>query len=127
MSVRIWVSIGALLGCVAVAAGSHHTGSVYLNGRWLTEAADKATVLAPAGASPLWYAKVEGGGYLFNVAWLRPVTDPGRIGAPDYSSRHGMIASPPARGRLPQLQLMAACQESSAEAEGVSYGPSSTR
>ena len=74
---------------------THHPGSVYLNGRWLAEAADKATVLAPAGASPLWYAEVEGGGYLFNVAWLRPVTGPGpigRINAPDYSTRHGVIA-----------------------------------
>lgn len=37
----------------------HHTGSVYLNGKWLTEAAALAEVLAPAGASPLWFGQVD--------------------------------------------------------------------
>lgn len=37
----------------------HHTGSVYLNGNWLTEAAALDDVLAPAGASPLWFGQVD--------------------------------------------------------------------
>jgi alpha-N-arabinofuranosidase len=37
----------------------HHTGAVYLNGEWLTEAATLEDVLKPAGNNPLWYGKVE--------------------------------------------------------------------
>src|ERR1035441_9216712 len=36
----------------------HHTGAVYLNGDWLTEAADFAGVLKPSGKSPQWFALV---------------------------------------------------------------------
>jgi uncharacterized membrane protein len=32
----------------------HHTGAVYLNGDWLTEAADLEEVLMPAGTKPDW-------------------------------------------------------------------------
>ncbi|MFO7615828.1 MAG: right-handed parallel beta-helix repeat-containing protein [Bacteroidales bacterium] len=34
----------------------HHTGAVYLNGHWLTEAATYNEVLLPTGATPLWFA-----------------------------------------------------------------------
>jgi alpha-N-arabinofuranosidase len=37
----------------------HHTGAVYLDGEWLTEAAKLEDVLKPAGASPLWFAEVD--------------------------------------------------------------------
>jgi len=37
----------------------HHTGAVYLNGHWLTEAARQEEVLKPAGKSPLWFAQVD--------------------------------------------------------------------
>ncbi len=37
----------------------HHTGSVYLNGHWLTEAARLGDVLEPAGSAPLWFGKVQ--------------------------------------------------------------------
>ena len=37
----------------------HHTGAVYLNGEWLTEAAKLDAVLAPAAAAPLWFGQVE--------------------------------------------------------------------
>jgi alpha-N-arabinofuranosidase len=37
----------------------HHTGAVYLNGHWLTEAATKEDVLNPAGEHPLWFASVD--------------------------------------------------------------------
>jgi len=36
----------------------HHTGAVYLKGHWLTEAALMEDVLAPAGETPLWFARV---------------------------------------------------------------------
>jgi alpha-N-arabinofuranosidase len=37
----------------------HHTGAVYLNGEWLTEAAKLDEVLKPVGATPLWFAQVD--------------------------------------------------------------------
>jgi alpha-N-arabinofuranosidase len=37
----------------------HHTGAVYLNGDWLTEAANLNAVLQPAGDIPLWYGQVD--------------------------------------------------------------------
>jgi alpha-N-arabinofuranosidase len=37
----------------------HHTGAVYLNGHWLTEAAKLEDVSKPAGATPLWFARVD--------------------------------------------------------------------
>lgn len=53
---------------------NHHTGAVYLNGHWLTEAANKTTVLQAAGASPLWFAEVDGPGPLLNIGWFQPYT-----------------------------------------------------
>ena len=37
----------------------HHTGAVYLNGDWLTEAAKLDDVLKPAAATPLWFGQVD--------------------------------------------------------------------
>jgi alpha-N-arabinofuranosidase len=37
----------------------HHTGAVYLDGEWLTEAAALDDVLKPAGPAPLWFARVD--------------------------------------------------------------------
>jgi alpha-N-arabinofuranosidase len=37
----------------------HHTGAVYLNGHWLTEAAKLDDVITPAGKNPLWFASVD--------------------------------------------------------------------
>ncbi len=37
----------------------HHTGAVYLNGDWLTEAAKLNDVLKPATARPLWFGQVD--------------------------------------------------------------------
>ena len=39
----------------------HHTGAVYLNGNWLTEAASLEEVMRPASATPLWFGTVENG------------------------------------------------------------------
>jgi alpha-N-arabinofuranosidase len=38
---------------------NHHTGAVYLNGDWLTEAARLDEFLNPAHAAGLWYAQVD--------------------------------------------------------------------
>jgi len=52
----------------------HHTGAVYLNGHWLTEAATKENVMAPAGNSPLWFAEV---GDKHTTIWAQfPGVDP---------------------------------------------------
>ena len=37
----------------------HHTGAVYLDGDWLTEAAALEEVLKPAGDTPLWFGRVD--------------------------------------------------------------------
>lgn len=37
----------------------HHTGAIYVNGHWLTEAATLEEVLKPAGGNPLWFASVD--------------------------------------------------------------------
>lgn len=37
----------------------HHTGAVYLNSEWMTEAAKLNDVLQPAGDIPLWYGQVD--------------------------------------------------------------------
>jgi len=37
----------------------HHTGAVYLDGHWLTEAAKLDDVLQPAGDAPLWFGRVD--------------------------------------------------------------------
>ncbi|MDT8302138.1 MAG: right-handed parallel beta-helix repeat-containing protein [Sedimentisphaerales bacterium] len=36
----------------------HHTGAVYLNGHWLTEAANIDDALKPIGNTPLWFGQV---------------------------------------------------------------------
>jgi alpha-N-arabinofuranosidase len=37
----------------------HHTGAVYLNGHWLTEAAKKDDVLKPISNTPLWFGQAD--------------------------------------------------------------------
>ncbi len=37
----------------------HHTGAVYLNGHWLTEAASLDDVLKAVGNTPLWFGKAD--------------------------------------------------------------------
>ena len=37
----------------------HHTGAVYLDGDWLTEAAKLDEVLKPTGTTPLWFGQVD--------------------------------------------------------------------
>ena len=38
---------------------SHHTGAVYLNGEWLTEAVTLQDILKPKGKTPLWFGFVD--------------------------------------------------------------------
>ncbi len=38
---------------------NHHTGAVYLNGHWLTEAANLDNVLKPIGNTPLWFGQAD--------------------------------------------------------------------
>ncbi len=78
----------------------HHTGAVYLNGDWLTEAATLEEVQMPGGAKPAW---VTGGspGYLLNVAWLRPVDkadDASRTPATAYAAQQGIQNAPCSEG-----------------------------
>ena len=37
----------------------HHTGAVYLNGHWLTEAAKQEDALKPVGDNPLWFGQAD--------------------------------------------------------------------
>ncbi len=78
----------------------HHTGAVYLNGHWLTEAARLDDVLRPVGDTPLW--QVQGGGdYLLNVAWLRPAGDSGsaaRTPAAGFAAQQGVQKAPCSEG-----------------------------
>jgi hypothetical protein len=78
----------------------HHTGAVYLNGEWLTEAAKLDEVLAPGGAAPSWLA-APSQGYLLNVSWLRPggeAGSAGRVAATAFATRHGTQNAPCSEG-----------------------------
>ena len=76
----------------------HHTGAVYLNGDWLTEAAKLEEVLMPG--SPAWLTK--GGKHvLLNVAWLRPDSSAGntpRTPATSFAARNGTTNAPCSEG-----------------------------
>jgi alpha-L-arabinofuranosidase len=50
----------------------HHTGAVYLDGHWLTEAAALDDVLEPVKEVPYWWGAQFARGYLLNVTWFRP-------------------------------------------------------
>jgi len=70
----------------------HHTGAVYLNGDWLTEAATLEEVLLPEGRKPDWVARTDTE-YLLNVAWLRPVmagSDTARIPSAGFAAQQGV-------------------------------------
>ena len=73
----------------------HHTGAVYLNGHWLTEAATLEDALAPIGDASSSYGP-GGDPYLLNVAWLQPGTESGataRVAAAGFASQHGVQAA----------------------------------
>ncbi len=73
----------------------HHTGAVYLNGDWLTEAAklDELFTAIP----PAWLGQA--GDYLLNVAWLRPGSaDAPRVPAAGFVAKHGTQNAPCSEG-----------------------------
>ncbi len=73
----------------------HHTGAVYLNGHWLTEAAMLDDVLKPIGDTPLWH--VQGDQCLLNVAWLRPA-EGSRTPAAGFAAQQGVQTAPCSEG-----------------------------
>lgn len=78
----------------------HHTGAVYLNGDWLTEAAKLDEVLMPAGTGPNWLRKGSRG-VLLNMAWLRPGDAAGkaaRVSATSFAARSGTTNAPCSEG-----------------------------
>jgi len=76
----------------------HHTGAVYLNGDWLTEATCLEEVLAPD--SPAWVTQPHRE-VLLNVAWLRlgaEQTAGPRIPATSFAAKFGTTNAPCAEG-----------------------------
>jgi alpha-N-arabinofuranosidase len=49
----------------------HHTGAVYLNGHWLTEAPVKDSVFQPAGDIAWWFSEVEEGADGNTIIWAQ--------------------------------------------------------
>lgn len=75
---------------------THHTGCVYLDGEWMTEARYLDEVLQPAGESPLWFARVDGadvGEYLLNLASI--TIGQQRIGADTFGAKGGELRTAP--------------------------------
>ncbi|UCG58916.1 MAG: carbohydrate-binding protein, partial [Phycisphaerales bacterium] len=78
----------------------HHTGAVYLNGHWLTEAAKLEHVLKPVGEASSSYTPGSGGA-LLNVAWLRPgqrSDNAARIPAATFAAQSGVQTAPCSEG-----------------------------
>ena len=78
----------------------HHTGAVYLDGRWLTEAATLEEVLEEAGQSSLLIAPMNNE-YLLNMAWIRICKiseDTERIPAANYAAQQGIQTAPCSEG-----------------------------
>jgi hypothetical protein len=78
----------------------HHTGAVYLNDDWLTEAANLEEVLMPVGTKPAWLAGADPG-YLLNVAWLRPGKDAAnrpKTPAAGFAAQRGVQTAPCSEG-----------------------------
>jgi len=74
----------------------HHTGSVYLNGDWLIEAAKLDDVLLPGGVT----FKAPKQSILLNVAWIRPgeYASGERIPAANCAARQGTRNAPCVEG-----------------------------
>lgn len=75
---------------------NHHTGAVYLNGKWLIEAAALEEVMAPAGTVPAWLEQT-GDEYLVNVVSLQP-RGGARISAAAPAGKHGTQNAPCSEG-----------------------------
>jgi hypothetical protein len=78
----------------------HHTGAVYLNGDWLTEAAKLDEVLAPGDTKPAWFTGSDQP-TLLNVAWFRPGSGgetPARVAAAGFATQQGVKIAPCSEG-----------------------------
>lgn len=77
----------------------HHTGAVYLNGEWLTEAVSLEEVLMPGGAKPDWLFRVDHD-YLLNVAMFRPEHSErvAPIPAAEFARQQGVNIAPCSEG-----------------------------
>ena len=78
----------------------HHTGAVYLNEHWLTEAVKLEDVLKPIGQASSSYIPGSGG-TLLNVAWLRPGEGPDkakRVNANSFAAQQGIQKAPCSEG-----------------------------
>ncbi len=67
---------------------AHHTGAVYLDGRWLAEAAKLEDLYDPVALMPT------GGTVLLNVAWLKPTNASARTPATAYAEHRGVQNAP---------------------------------
>lgn len=76
---------------------THHTGAVYLDGDWLTEAASLDEVLMPAGDKPAWLTSANTG-TLLNVAWFRPAGGADRVPAVSFVEQAGIQTAPCTEG-----------------------------
>lgn len=78
----------------------HHTGAVYVNEHWLTEAVGLEDVLKPVGEAASSY--IPGSQqHLLNVAWLSPgkgERNAGRIPAARFAAQRGVQAAPCTEG-----------------------------
>ncbi|MBN2138271.1 MAG: carbohydrate-binding protein [Sedimentisphaerales bacterium] len=78
----------------------HHTGAVYLNEHWLTEAAALEDVLKPAGEVGASYS-ASNQQYLLNVAWFQPgevSAESGRVAAKSFAAQSGIQTAPCSEG-----------------------------
>ena len=71
----------------------HHTGAVYINGEWLSEAAKLDHLLNPASRTQ----PTRQGGVLINVAWLRPGTGD-KVPAVSHAAQSGVKNAPCTEG-----------------------------
>ena len=70
----------------------HHTGAVYLNGHWLTEAEELEHVMQPVGEEASFYDP-QSNDALINLAWFRPVSllkTNKRILSVDFAEQQGI-------------------------------------
>ena len=70
----------------------HHTGAVYLNGDWLTEAAAADELRLPDGQLPAWMTGGGTDGHLLNVAWIEAAK---RVPAARFAAVDGGIQAAP--------------------------------
>ena len=66
----------------------HHTGAVYLNGEWLTEATSLDELMLPDGEYPWWLLPASATGYTMNIAWFETTE---KTPATDFATVEGQL------------------------------------